>query len=64
MSSPTVAEMTTGASRAVVVDDRGLVVACAWCCTRAQLVALNRAYPGTVSHGCCPACATRLADVA
>jgi len=52
--------MTTGTSLAVVVDDRGFVVACSWCCTRAQLVALNRAYPGTVSHSMCPACAIRL----
>ena len=52
--------MTTGTSLAVAVDDRGFVVACSWCCTRAQLVALNRAYPGTVSHAMCPACAIRL----
>jgi len=50
--------MVTQSQPAVVVDPiTQLVVACAWCCTRPQLVALNRAYPGAVSHAMCPACA-------
>jgi len=53
--------MTTHANPAVVVQATGLVVACAWCCTRPQLVALNRAYPGTVSHAMCPACVAKSA---
>jgi hypothetical protein len=52
--------MTTQAHTQVDVDADGLVKACAWCCTRAQLVALNRAYPAKVSHGLCPACAQKM----
>jgi len=53
--------MTTQANPAVVVQATGFVVACAWCCSRPQLVALNRAYPGTVSHAMCPACVAKSA---
>jgi len=49
--------MTTLHNTRVDVEPNGLITACAYCCTRPQLVALNRAYPGTVSHGICPACA-------
>ena len=54
--------MTTLQSTTVEVSAAGLIIACAWCCTRAQLVALNRAYPGTVSHSICPSCAVTLAS--
>ena len=50
--------MTTLLSPAVVVDADHLVKACAYCCTRPQLVALARAYPGQVSHSICPTCET------
>ncbi len=53
--------MTTYLQTAVVVDGAShLVTACAWCCTRPQLVALNRAYPAHVSHAICPICEAKL----
>jgi hypothetical protein len=55
--------MTTQSNPAVVVVS-GCVLACAWCCTRPQLVALDRAYPGTVSHGMCPACTVKMTQEA
>jgi hypothetical protein len=48
--------MTTKHNTRVDVGTNGLIKACAYCCSREQLVALNRAYPGTVSHGICPPC--------
>ncbi len=56
--------MTTALNTRVDVEASGMVVACAWCCSRAQLVALHRAYPGTVSHSLCPACAVKLETAA
>jgi len=52
--------MTTALNTRVDVQPSGLVTACSWCCSRAQLVALHRAYPGTVSHSICPACSAKL----
>lgn len=53
--------MTTLLQTRVDVDGpSGLVVACSWCCSRAQLVALNRAYPSKVSHAACPDCLVKL----
>lgn len=52
--------MTTKLHTAVDVEPSGLILVCAWCCTRPQLVALNRAYPGIVSHALCPACEARM----
>jgi hypothetical protein len=53
--------MTTLLQTAVVVDGpSNLIIACAWCCTRPQLVALNRAYPSQVSHSICPACRVKV----
>jgi len=52
--------MTTQLHAAAVVDANGLVKACSWCCTREQLQALMRLYPGRVSHGLCPTCEARL----
>jgi len=49
--------MTTKQNTRVDVEATGLIRACAYCCSKPQLVALNRAYPGTVSHGICPPCA-------
>jgi len=48
--------MVTQSHPAVVVQATGFVVACAYCCSRPQLVALDRAYPAMVSHAICPAC--------
>jgi hypothetical protein len=33
---------------------------CAWHVPPAELDAMNRQYPGQVSHGLCPVCAARL----
>ena len=52
--------MTTKQNTRVDVEASGLITACAWCCTRAQLVALDRAYPARISHGICPACLAQL----
>ena len=52
--------MTTKLHTAVDVEASGLITACAWCCSRAQLVALNRAYPGIVSHAICDPCRVKL----
>ena len=33
---------------------------CAWHTSPLELAALNRQYPGQISHGLCPECRTRL----
>ncbi len=30
--------------------------ACSWCMSQPEIDALNRHFPGQVSHGICPAC--------
>ena len=52
--------MTTKLHTRVDVEPSGLITACSWCCTRAQLVALDRAYPAQISHGICPGCVAQL----
>jgi hypothetical protein len=52
--------MTTRDNPTVVIDARGLVVACSWCLTLPELEALNAQYPGTVSHSLCESCAAVL----
>lgn len=48
--------MTTALNDVVVVDARGFVVACSWCCDPARLRALSRDFPRRVSHSLCPEC--------
>lgn len=48
--------MTTQLNPAIVVEATGLILACAWCLSPAQLAALSRAHPKQVSHSLCPTC--------
>lgn len=48
--------MTTQLHPAIVVEATGLILACAWCLSPAQLAALSRAHPQQISHSLCPVC--------
>ena len=45
------------------VDTSPLVLACSWCTTVAELVALGRRFPGRVSHSLCETCAAKFDQV-
>jgi hypothetical protein len=51
--------MTTSLNNAIVREDNGIIVVCAYCVPRPRLEAINREYPGQVSHGMCPKCFVR-----